>query len=58
MTKTVYKKSLKDGANIVALDKEVADYHLDGLSILLDPSGQDTGCSCRGRSSEDEVQVV
>ena len=54
----MYKKSLKDGANIVALDKEVADYHLDGSSILLDPSGQDTGCSCRGRSSEDEGQVV
>ena len=54
----MYKKALKDGANIVALDKKVADYHLDGSSILLDPSGQDTGCSCWRHCSEDEVQVV
>ena len=27
MTKTIYKKALKDGANIVALDEEVTDYH-------------------------------
>ena len=54
MTKAIYKKTLKDGANIVALDQEVTFYHFQ--SFLT--TGTDTGCSCWGHCSEDEGKVV
>ena len=60
MTKAMYKKTLKDGANIVALDDQVlvnAEFPCPICTAFLQ-QGAGTWSACRGHSSENEGEMV
>ena len=58
MTKAMYKKTLKDGANIVALDDQVlVNAEFPSHTSFLQ-QGAGTWSACRGHSSENEGEMV
>ena len=56
MTKAMYKKTLKEGANIVALDDQVLVNVIPCTSLLQQGAG--TWSACRGHCSENEGEMV